>query len=78
MPDVVEVVNEQLQNHNYIIFCYRIIDDPTDKFILMACLQLGYSQGDVARMLNISQAAVSHRLKDSRNCLKLHQSEVIL
>lgn len=71
-------VDNQLQAHNHVIFAYRILENAEDKFILMACLQLGYTQDDVAKMLGVTQVTVSKRLKDVRHILKIKQSEVIL
>lgn len=73
-----ERTEELIQSHNYVILVYRILDDPVDKFIVMACLQMGYTQDDVARMLDISQVAVSKKLKEARRILKLKQDQVIL
>lgn len=73
-----EFVDEQLQTHNHVVLAYRILESAEDKFILMACVQLGYPQHDVARMLGVTQVMVSKRLKNVRKVLKLKQSEVIL
>ena len=47
-------------------------------FILMATLQLNYTQEEVASMLGTTQENVSKRLKTARKILKSKQGEVIL
>lgn len=73
-----ENIDKQLQTHNHVIFAYRVLENAEDKFILMACIQLGYTQEDVAKMLGVTQVTVSKRLKDVRHMLKIKESEVIL
>lgn len=73
-----ENIDKQLQTHNHVIFAYRVLEDVEDKFVLMACLQLGYTQEDVAKMLGVTQVSVSKRLKTARHILRIKQNEVIL
>lgn len=42
---------------------YLMLDDPTDKFIMMAHYEVGYSKTEIALALGISMPAVSARDK---------------
>ena len=78
-----ERIGEQIDARNSIIFLYRLLyeenrKDCTNMFILMATLQLNYTQEEVASMLGTTQENVSKRLKTARKILKSKQGEVIL
>jgi len=45
-----------------VIKIYESIGDDKDRFLVMACWQLGYNQEDMARVMKISQEAISKRL----------------
>lgn len=68
--DQLEQVERQIDNQNATLLCYRLLDDVVDKFIVMACLQLGYKQREVSLMLGIDQSKVSNRLVKSINFLR--------
>lgn len=53
-----------------IIMFYKRIDNPVDKFIFMAIQENGYTQDDIAQILNISQEAVSKRYSNIKKALK--------
>jgi DNA-directed RNA polymerase specialized sigma24 family protein len=74
----IERVDNILDSRNAVVLMYRILEKDRDKFIIMACLQLNYSQEEVGRMLGTSQENISKRLKRARQLLKLQQEEVIL
>lgn len=74
----IERIDNIIDSRNAIVLMYRIIEKDTDKFIVMACLQLNYTQEEVGRMLGVTQENVSNRLKRARNLLKIQQEEVIL
>jgi hypothetical protein len=42
---------KRINNKNSILLIYRLLEGNTERFILMACLQLGYTQQEVALML---------------------------
>lgn len=71
-------LQDQSLTHNYVVLAYRILENVEDKFVVMACLHLGYTQREVADMLGVSQVAVSKRLKSARRILRIRQDEVIL
>jgi len=77
MLDPAQVAEEQVNNINCVVFVYKLIEDPADKFILMAGIQLGYTQDMIARMLDIPQPTVSERLRQIRKLLKLKEPEII-
>ena len=54
--------HERLIMRDLVISMYRVVGDTTDRFILVMACECGYTQADIARILNISQAAVSKRL----------------
>lgn len=68
--EVEKQVEDYVDNLNMVILCYRLLEDATDKFIVMSCLQLGYKQREVAAMLGIDQVKVSNRLNKSLKFLK--------
>jgi len=53
---------EKILLKQFIISIYSVIRDPVDKFILIARHESNYKQDEVAKMLGISQVAVSKRL----------------
>jgi len=59
-----------MEAHMQLIFIYRLLEDPVDIVILMAHLQIGYTQEEVARMLGISQAAVAARLRRIKEIIR--------
>jgi hypothetical protein len=78
----VEFTIEQEENSkalkNQVVFLYSILDNDTDRFILMSCLHMGYNQEDVAMMVgDMTQANISKRLKRIRELLRIKQDKVI-
>lgn len=53
---------ERLFLRHIVLMIYKSIDDPTDRFVLVMTQEAGYTQEEVALILNISQEAVSKRL----------------
>lgn len=60
---------EQRLMKEFILMMYRHLTDPTDRFILMAHYEAGYSQEEIAAMNGVSQPAICKRLKDIRTDL---------
>jgi hypothetical protein len=54
---------ERIIARDVVISIYRNLGNSTDKFIICAIMECGYSQTDLARILQCSQAFVSKRLK---------------
>ncbi|RMF53117.1 MAG: hypothetical protein D6746_15995 [Bacteroidetes bacterium] len=56
--------------HEVVLRVYRELDDPLDKFILMASHEGLYVQEDIAFMVDMTQAGVSKRLNKIKKLLK--------
>lgn len=61
---------ERIILRELILSVYLSIEDPIDKFILMATHESQYNQSEVGKMLGISQVAVHKRLNSLRRTLK--------
>lgn len=70
--------NKRVNNKNSVILIYRLLDNNTDRLIVMACLQLGFTQQEVALMLGCEQPYISRKLKEAREYIKSLEVEVIL
>ncbi len=61
---------ERMILHEVVLRVYRELDDPLDKFILMASHEGLYVQEDIAFMVDMTQAGVSKRLNKIKKLLK--------
>ena len=52
---------EKMIMRETIVSMYKIIGDTTNRFIVAMICECGYSQTDVARMLGVSQVAITKR-----------------
>lgn len=59
-----------------IIDVYSSIPDLTNRFIIVAHFEGGYTQTDIAAMLGISQVAVYKRLTKTLNVVRAHKKEL--
>lgn len=53
-----------------VIFMYRAISDPDTRFIVMAHFELGYTQHELAQIFQISQVAISQKIKNIQKALR--------
>lgn len=61
---------ERLILREVVIDMYSRIEDPIDKFIIMATFESNYRQEEIGRMFGISQVAVHKRIKKAQDFLK--------
>ena len=48
-----------------VLIIYKKVENPIDKFIIIAMHESGYTQEEIGQMLGISQEAVSKRYKNA-------------
>lgn len=58
-----------------VIAAYKILGDTTNRFIIAMIYECGYTQVEVAQILNISQVAVSKRLTHALGKLRRKRKE---
>lgn len=75
MTEIEEAVLDHEHNKNCVVLLYRIVEDPIDKFIIMALLECGYKEEEVARMFGISQEAISKRFTKAKSLLRIKELE---
>ena len=61
---------ERFLMRDFVLSLYKKINDPIDKFIVMAVYEAGYTQTEVAIMFGISQVAINHRLLNTVKKIK--------
>jgi len=61
---------ERLLLRSVIINMYKFLDNPLDRFILMASVENEYRQEEIGEMCGISQVAINKRLKKTKSILK--------
>jgi DNA-directed RNA polymerase specialized sigma24 family protein len=61
---------EKLLLRSVIINMYKFLDDPLDRFILMASVENNYRQEEIGQMCGISQVAINKRLKRTKLILR--------
>lgn len=61
---------ERIMLREIVLLMYKKLDDPMDKFILIARHESGYKQEEIAKMVNMTQVAVHKRLKKISELLK--------
>lgn len=61
---------EKLIIRELVISLYRNIQDPLDKFLVMACIQNNFNQEDVSVMVGISQEAISKRINRASDIVR--------
>ncbi len=65
---------ERMFLRQIIIMIYKSIDDPTDRFVFVMTQEAGYTQEEVALILDISQEAVCKRLNKVLNKVREEQA----
>ena len=66
---------EKMFLKDMVLSVYKSIDDPTDKFILLASFESNYTQNDIAFILGCSQVAIQHRLAKTLECIRDKRKE---
>ena len=61
---------EKMFLRQMIISTYSMVNDPIDKFILLATHECSYTQQEIGQMIGISQVMVHKKLKEATERLK--------
>jgi len=68
---------EKMMMKSVLLSIYKSIPSSINRFIFLAKMETGYSETDIAFILNISQPAVSKRLKKTLEEIKKNRKDFI-